>query len=648
MKTNLVKTLLLVFCLSIALMGVSCIKETGNFGSEILPITSESISQSKDFETTSTEESVSEYISQGIIYNLSEDGESYIVVGVVDCTETNIVIPSTYNKLPITSIGDYAFSECSSLTSVTIGENVTSIGDYAFNYCASIRSIEIPNNVTSIGDYAFNFCIGLTSITIGESVKSIGEEAFEECVKLVEVINKSNHITIEKGKAYYGKVGYYALSVSNRDKAYSSKITNNNGYIIYTEDELKILVGYEGTETNLIIPDYITRINSYAFYYCYSLTSVIIGEGIDLIGDFAFFWCEGLTSVVISDSVKYIGRNVFTSCHSLISVIIGENVKSIGDEAFEECFKLVEVINKSNYITVKVGEPFNGMVGYYALSVSNRNNAYSSKLTNDNGYIIYRKDEEKILVGYNGTETDLIIPNYVVRIYDYAFCDKYNLTSIIIGDNVKYIGEYAFKFCHSLKSVIIGDGVMNISSSAFYYCNSLTSIQIPDSVKDIGYGAFAYCSSLTNIVIGEGVTSIGDEAFEDCFKLVEVINKSSYITVNAGSDSYGKVGYYALAVSNCEDTYISKINNDNGCIVYVHDAEKILLCYNGSETDLEIPNYITQIYKYAFENCEGLTSVTFKDTFNWYIKGNRIDVTNASQNATYLTSTYCDCFWYKG
>ena len=124
--------------------------------------------------------------SVGLAYTLNSDGASYSVSGIGTCTDTDIVIPDTYEGLAVTKIGTNAFDGKKSLTSVKIPNSVTSINGYAFRHCEGLASIDIPNSVTSIGIYAFSYCKSLTNIEIPESVTSIGYDAFSYC-KLAKV-----------------------------------------------------------------------------------------------------------------------------------------------------------------------------------------------------------------------------------------------------------------------------------------------------------------------------------------------------------------------------------------------------------------------------------------------------------------------------
>ena len=304
--------------------------------------------------------------SQGIEYTLLDD-DTYAVTGIGDCTDTEIVIPSSYNGKAVTSIGDRAFRLCRGLTSIAIPDGITSIGNGAFVNCSNLTSIIIPDSVTSIGVQAFFNCDGvtcitigdgvtsigaqtfldcndLTSVTIGDSVTSIGDNAFDDCPKLVEVVNKSPHITIEKGSTGNGHVGYYALGVYNSGDTFTgTKISSDNGYIIYSGETGKVLIDYTGTETDLILPSDITKINRYAFHDCEDLTSVVIPDNVISIGDAAFAACDNLTSATIGDNVTSIGAQAFWGCYNLTSLTIGNSVTDITFDAFDFCESLINI-----------------------------------------------------------------------------------------------------------------------------------------------------------------------------------------------------------------------------------------------------------------------------------------------------------------
>ncbi len=343
----------------------------------------------------------------------------------------NVVIPSLYKGKQVIRIGFFAFHDCYSLTSVVIPDSVTSIGELAFYDCDSLTSIVIPNSVTSIGSSAFEDCDRLTSVVIPDSVTSIGDVAFAYCDSLTSVVIGSS-VT---------RIGNYAFA-------------------------------YCDSLTSIVIPNSVTSIGDVAFEDCDRLTSVVIPDSVTSIGDVAFAYCDSLTSVVIGSSVTRIGNYAFAYCDSLTSIVIPNSVTSIGDDAFEDCDSLYEVYNLSS-LNITKGSSSYGYVGYYAEYIYTSSDTPST-LVNDNGYIYSDQGDDKILIKYIGNQTKVVIPDYITKIYEYAFYNNYKLTSVVIPDSVTSIGN-----------------------SAFYDCDRLTSVVIPDSVTSIGGFAFAYCDSLT-------------------------------------------------------------------------------------------------------------------------------------------------------
>ena len=230
------------------------------------------------------------YFDSGLAFTLNADGESYSVSGIGNFTGTELVIPKVnFDTKPVTSIGNSAFSYCSSLTSVTIPESVTSIGGYAFIDCTSLTNITIPNSVTSIGAGAFSGCNGLTTIIV------------------------------EKGNAKYHSDGNCLI-----------------------ETESKTMIA--GCKTSVIPNDgSVTSIGDFAFRDCTGLTSITIPASVTYIGNSAFSGCTGLTSITIPDSVTYIGNSAFSYCTSLTSITIPNCVMSIRDWIFYGCSGLTSI-----------------------------------------------------------------------------------------------------------------------------------------------------------------------------------------------------------------------------------------------------------------------------------------------------------------
>ena len=355
--------------------------------------------------------------AQGLQYELSEDGLSYILKGVGSFEGSHMAIPPTYNGLPITRLGEFALAGSTGLTSLTLPNSVTSIGAFAFSRCTELASISVENgnpkyhatgnclietetktlvrgcktsvipadgSVTSIGEKAFDGCTGLTSITIPNGVTSINASAFSDCKKLA----------------------------------------------------------------NIMIPSSVRSIEKYAFSECDGLRSVTFAADSQCsrIGEYAFMECRNLTNFAFPNGVTSIGEWAFMSCYGLVSVTIPSSVTSIGNSAFGGTLKLIEVVNASSL----------DVAGSALHVIADAKDTYLT--TDKNGYIFYDDGSKIYLVGYTGNDTDLVLPevspkNGKYEIYRNAFRSCIELTSITIPGNVTGIGRSAFFGCTELKDI---------------------------------------------------------------------------------------------------------------------------------------------------------------------------------------------------
>lgn len=246
-------------------------------------------------------------------------GKGYAVTGITTNTK-DIIIPSTYQGVPVVKIARRAFYANKSILSVEIPDSVTSIGDDAFNSCSKLEKVTVEGNsrLTEVGDKAFFRCTHLTNITIPDGVTYIGDWAFNGCTNIVEATMPAT-----------------AIKHIPNDTLETVVITGGTSIDDEAFDDCYCL-------TNISIPDSVTSIGNYAFSSC-NLTSIIIPNSVTSIGKGAFIHCSDLTNITIPNSVTRIRESVFQYCEKLSSITIPDSVTSIDMMAFYDCAGLTNV-----------------------------------------------------------------------------------------------------------------------------------------------------------------------------------------------------------------------------------------------------------------------------------------------------------------
>jgi len=544
------------------------------------------------------------------------------IVMVCETLEGTYVIPNT-----VTAIGAYAFEECFNLTGIEIPNSVSEIGEGAFSGCDSINNIVISENVTRIESYTFAWCCSLERIAIPASVTSIGEYAFKDCDSLAEIIYG------------YTEAAWDAISKDSDYKPESTEVTFLGSkdccgdYLYWTLDSEGTLTisgigamkdygcgapwyNSRSAISEVVIEDGVTSIGSYAFLDCDSLTSIVIPDNVTSIRYSAFEDCSSLTNVTIGNGVTSIGVAAFSFSDSLTSVVIGNNVKSIGECAFKMCRKLTDIVIGNGVNSI-------GKSAFYLcpnLKTLNYLGTVTDWLSISYGDYLSHPNSIATEVLFNGEQvTELVIPDGIIAIGDYSFCNFRSVTSVVIPDSVTSIGSKAFRWCNSLSSIAIGNSVTSIGDYAFCDCSSLTSVNIPDSVTSIGNYAFYGCSNMTSANIPDSVTSIGDCAFYDCSSLTSVnipdsvtsIGESAFcgcsnlssVTIGNGVTSIG-----VLAFGSCSS--LTSVNIPDSVTSIGDNA--FYICSNLSS--VTIGNGVTSVGKFAFGSCSSLTDVVIPDS----------------------------------
>lgn len=320
----------------------------------------------------------------------------------------------------VTSIGNFAFSGCNRLISISIPNSVTRIGNNAFAHCR-LASFSIPNAVTSIGVGAFQYCTDLTSITIPNSVTSIGSNAFYYC-------NELNTVNVS-----CSDINDFSRYLKRTDikNVFHSENLSGKEHNIYIAGAL---------QTNIAIPNSLTSIGEHAFDRCTNLVSVNIPNSVARIYNVAFWGCSNLISINIPSSITYIGEKAFTGCNNL---------------------KSVHITDLAKWCDIEFGG-FDSNPTYYSHKLI-LNGAEVTKLEIPQNISRVR---DYAFINCDGIKS-VDIPNSVTSLGNSTFASCDGLTSVNTGNGVENILANCFNGCLSLRKLTIGENVSNIGSQAF-------------------------------------------------------------------------------------------------------------------------------------------------------------------------------------
>ena len=419
---------------------------------------------------------------------------------------TNAVIVDSINGIAVTEIGNNAFEDCTSLTSVTLPEVVTSINTRAFSGCSNLISINIPDNIKNIGNRAFFECHSLTSITIPDGVSIDTSDMFSGCSSLKSVTLPSGISRIE-GKAFYDCSSLLSISIPDG--------VTYIGYWAFKNCS---------SLSSISIPDGVTKIEYDAFNNCSSLSSITIPESVSSIGNGAFNGCSSLTSISIPERITSLGGGIFKNCIGLTSITIPQNITAIPEAFLSGC---------SSLTTVMIPEGVKSIDNYAFENCSSLTSISIPESVKSIGVGTF--------AGCSNLQT-ISIPSGVTVLPTYAFRDCSSLSSINLPESLTSIEYWAFSGCSSLISIVIPNSVTSVSYDLFYYCTNLSSITIPSSLlinqsKSLGYGL----DKLITVVV-EGNTLLSTPFSNDnVIYVVEPDKLESYTTSSIWSLHQKKV-----------------------------------------------------------------------------------------------------------
>ena len=573
-----------------------------------------------------------------------------------------LVIPDEIADMPVVAVGNAAFLDVTTFTSLTIGKNVrtlgtdafrratsmtsvsfavdgalTTIGESAFRGCAGLTEFVMPNTVTSVGTYSFQANANLASITLSDHLVTIGVQAFCNIPLLTSIEIPSSVKTISNG-AFRDCIGLTAITVPNGPTTFGTNIFSNCPAIeTATFDCANIpanVISYNtGLQTVVIGPD-VKTIGTAAFRGCTALTTVTFEAGCTLttIGEQVFMDCTGLGSITIPRTVTFIGRISFQSCTSLTALTFedGSALATIDEGAFNTCTALTSVTIPAG-VTAMGNNTF-GACSALASVVFADGNAITAIPTNCFNHcsslssITLPSTVNSIgnaAFAYCNVFSSFTVPSGVTVINNNAFDNCTGLTSISLPSGITSIGYQSFRNCYRLTSFTIPSSVVSIGEYAFAWCSGLLGIEIPSAVKTIGNYAFRECTSLATLTFAAGskLTGIGTGVFQNCSSLGSISFPSGTKSIG-GSTFIGCTSLVSVSIPASVNDMGTHVFNGSSALETVTIAEPSALTVIPTGTFIDctslssftIPSSITTINIYAFQGCTALGSITIPGT----------------------------------
>ena len=439
-----------------------------------------------------------------------------------ECGESSSFTLDSEGTLIISGTGSIFFTcgtgECTrwggyydSIKKVIIEDGITFIGDYAFSGCTSLYSVTIPKSVVEIGEFAFDDCMYLTSVRIENP----------ECIIPMSDSTINNGIIPALGTNHFDGTIYgyadstaemYAVKYGCNFEAIDTVVSGecDNGFVddekaCWSLENGVLTISGKGTVYchRDYAPNGIVGFSPVWNKYNKKIKEVVVEEGITGLQHYCFAWLDNLEKITLPESLETIGGNAFRFCPSLKEIYIPKNVSKIGKNAIESDIK----------ITV---DPENPHLIY-----------------DNSNYSFFNKDKTKLI--YTSSCINYIVPDGIEIIGDHAFNENRH-SFIFLPDSVTTIGMSAFRVCE-ITALDLPESLTEIGQYAFE-CSSLETIKIPAGVKKISAFAFSCNYYLENVIIEEGVEELDYACFSDCPNLAEVVLPLSLKSVETGAFNY--------------------------------------------------------------------------------------------------------------